>query len=627
MKRPQFLTAGSASNVLAGVVALSALIILLPVVSDSQDRRSSQEAEGQTRTYLANGQWLVTGGRYADGRFAPAFLMDTETGQTRKTASQPVWSRMHHTATVLPDGRVFLFGGVGPDGHTMSAAELYDPEDGGFSQVRGIVALEDRAYHSATLLTDGKLLIAGGRAGSPARGWVALSAVEIWNHRNQEAMTLDAQVLEARETSVGARLLASGSVLLDSSQMYDPNLGVFLRPDGTGAVPEAQFVVAGSYPDQRSGPVDTEPVVGIRFSTPVAPNSVTPNSVRLIDSAGTRVQSRLVTAEGGMLIFLTPKEDLALSSSYTVEIDGVRPAAGGEAVRYTAISFHTMSEAELLVDAVLNHKKTLPQVVDTSKITMIKTFVGCLNSELLPKATTDIADTVTSCLPNKLCRVTVTMSRESLQPACTIGTTKFPRIILDCPGPAADKRFRPSYMLCPNIQDNDGKPRMDRVEIGQDNQKVTFAANRANGRGFLVMANIPVPQGKKLAKVDFNQVVSMGNGTGSEGTIGCESFCHKEPSPPKSATTVIQTHPPINPFSTDFRGADLTPFVIYTDHKDAKEYPGLEKIPAGARGDFENICKAITANKAAINAADKSIKIETLNQSEKLCNALLSRTN
>jgi len=637
MKRPTYLTAGGpfdgarrtlcASNVIAGVAVLAALVVLVPVVSDSQDRRSSAEAEGQARTQLSNGQWLLTGGRYEDGRFAPAFLLNAETGRMQRTDSQPVWDRMHHTATVLPDGRVFLFGGVGPDGHTMATAELYDPEDGGFSRVREMAALEGRAYHSATLLTDGRLLIAGGRAGSAARGWVALTAVEMWDHRTQEGVALDAQVLESRESNAGARLLANGSVLLDRSQMYDPTLGVFLRPDGT-EIAEGPGVVAGSFPDQRTGPVGVDPVIGIRLSVPILASSVDSQSVRLVDSSGTRIPSRLVTAEGGMLIFLTPKADLAVSASYTVEVDGVRPVNGREPVRYTAITFHTMSGAELIVDTALNSKKVLPQVVNANTINMIKTFVGCLNSELLPKATTDIADTVTQCLPNKLCKVTVTMSTESLQPACTIGTTKFPRIILDCPGPAADKRFRPSYMLCPTPQDNEGKPRMDRVEIGQDNSKVTFALKRDDNKGFLVMADIPVPQGKKLARVDFNKVVSMGNGTGTEGTIGCESFCHKVPSPPKAKDlTTIQTHPAINPFSTDFRGADLTPFVVYTDHKDAKEYPGLEKIPAGARADFENICKAITANKAAIAAANASIKIETLNTSEKLCNALLARTN
>ena len=72
--------------------------------------------------------------------------------------------RVWHTATLLNNGQVLITGGeqistgqqVG-----ISSAELYDPDNGSFVEIRSMTTV--RALHSATLLPDGKVLIAGGR--------------------------------------------------------------------------------------------------------------------------------------------------------------------------------------------------------------------------------------------------------------------------------------------------------------------------------------------------------------------------------------------------------------------------------------------------------------------------------
>ena len=76
--------------------------------------------------------------------------------------------RLGHSATLLQDGRVLVAGGdiinfKGPsDGyslHATSAAEIYDPATGTFSETGAMTAA--RAWHVAVLLQDGRVLLVG----------------------------------------------------------------------------------------------------------------------------------------------------------------------------------------------------------------------------------------------------------------------------------------------------------------------------------------------------------------------------------------------------------------------------------------------------------------------------------
>ena len=92
----------------------------------------------------------------------------------RKSMTQP---RVFHTATVLPDGRVLVVGGfssmtskeacdVGAC-HILSATssiDIYNPKTGQFEPSSGMELIHPRGLHTATLLPDGRVLVAGGAA-------------------------------------------------------------------------------------------------------------------------------------------------------------------------------------------------------------------------------------------------------------------------------------------------------------------------------------------------------------------------------------------------------------------------------------------------------------------------------
>lgn len=144
-------------------------------------------------------------------------------------SAQPMTdARAAHTATLLQDGRVLVAGGIQRDGVYLSSAELYNPVTAIFTNAGEMTT--PRASHTATLLPTGKVLLVGGWARQ------MLTSAEIYDPATGSFTATGS--MQAARNAFTATLLNNGKVLIaglsasgSSSELYDPVSGTF-SPSG-----------------------------------------------------------------------------------------------------------------------------------------------------------------------------------------------------------------------------------------------------------------------------------------------------------------------------------------------------------------------------------------------------------
>ena len=193
-----------------------------------------------TATRLPDGSVLVTAGNIGGGatvkaeRYNPVARSWSQTGSVHTP-------RQSHSATLLPDGRVLAVGGLTtpPPGMAVGVtptAELYDPATGTWSPTGSLV--DAGVQHTATLLADGRVLVAGGsrtvglgafaRAEiyDPATGaWAATGSMQTARFSHSAALLSDGRVL------VVGGLTDSG--VTGTAELYDPATGTWTPTDST----------------------------------------------------------------------------------------------------------------------------------------------------------------------------------------------------------------------------------------------------------------------------------------------------------------------------------------------------------------------------------------------------------
>jgi hypothetical protein len=153
-------------------------------------------------------------------------------------------ARFSHTATLLLNGKVLVAGGMERNGVWLDSAELYDPAKGRFSPIGKMSAR--RAGATATLLPNGKVLIAGGTDGFGKN----LASAELYDpDTNTFSATGNLGFPRGDATAIllknGKVLIAGGDAAGDddqlaSAEIYDPLTGLFL-PTGSMHSPRSYF--------------------------------------------------------------------------------------------------------------------------------------------------------------------------------------------------------------------------------------------------------------------------------------------------------------------------------------------------------------------------------------------------
>jgi hypothetical protein len=187
---------------------------------------------GHTVTLLHDGRVLAAGSSdWASGLSTSAELFDPATGLWSATGPMTI-GRYGHTATLLADGRVLIAGGTDRFS-AYNSAEIYDPASGTCSTTASMNT--GRWLHTATLLRDGRVLVAGGFPEDTGAGAEFLRSTEVFDPTT-ESWTATGDMVEPRAEHT-ATLLPDGKVLLAGGYYGFQPTG-FGLPDGTIAIAE-----------------------------------------------------------------------------------------------------------------------------------------------------------------------------------------------------------------------------------------------------------------------------------------------------------------------------------------------------------------------------------------------------
>jgi hypothetical protein len=210
-----------------------------------------------TATLLSNGKVLVVGGKAGGTTLSSAELYDPNTGTWTNTGTLHT-ARYFHTATLLPNGQVLVAGGY--NGNVLSSAELYDPVTGTWTATNSMNTV--RGNHTATLLPNGQVLVAGGWNGDISN--IGIASAELYDPSTGVWTTTNA-MNTARQNHT-ATLLPNGQVLIaggasnsgatNSAELFNPTNGTWMaitsmainRENQTASLlANGQVLVTGGY--------------------------------------------------------------------------------------------------------------------------------------------------------------------------------------------------------------------------------------------------------------------------------------------------------------------------------------------------------------------------------------------
>jgi len=246
LQNGQILAAGGG----VGAIPVSSAEIYDPQTHRWTPTGSLQQARrGAGAVLLADGRVLLAGGVGSAQLLSSAEIFDPGTGRWTPTGSMTT-PRLGGTLTLLPSGDVLAAGGTSPSGQQgtgggqtispTSSAEIYHAATGTWTLTGSMTAARFEA--SGTLLSDGRVLIAGGFGGPGAPGGAGsiqynpLASTEGYDPA-VGAFSATGQMINARADHVAARLAdgtvlvagglggSTGGVSVATAERFDPTTG------------------------------------------------------------------------------------------------------------------------------------------------------------------------------------------------------------------------------------------------------------------------------------------------------------------------------------------------------------------------------------------------------------------
>jgi Abnormal spindle-like microcephaly-assoc'd, ASPM-SPD-2-Hydin/Kelch motif/Galactose oxidase, central domain len=284
-----------------------------------------------TMTVLKDGRVLVAGGTGDAGGKSAVSLASAEiynpTGDTWTPATPMSAARAGDTATLLSDGDVLVAGGYDNATGELPSAELYHPSTDTWTPTGPLTDARDAA--TATALPNGDVLVAGGDGGSGA----AIASAEVYSAGTWHKV---ASMAAARQ-SAAAALLEDGTVLvaggesgrtgtpLASTERYDPvsetwtdggAMSIARARHTLTALPDGRaLAIGGSLGGFAAGTTSVE-----RFSpmtanlTPLAFGSLPVGTASDVKTSTLTNTGQLPLAVGAVTVAGAPAKDYAIVS-------------------------------------------------------------------------------------------------------------------------------------------------------------------------------------------------------------------------------------------------------------------------------------------------------------------------